>query len=127
MEINYNAMFTSAAQFDTLDYTRKTWRWLGPMSPMAGLVISIALFANDVGTVAGYGGVYTGDANVDAMFPTHTFRAPTTGEFGWDSSKVLFTANRILTNLYDLGVLPNGLYSFPRAMNQFGQLVGYSD
>ena len=77
--------------------------------------------------VAGYGGVYTGDANVDAFSPTHTFRAPTTGEFGWDSSKVLFTANRILTNQYDLGVLRNGLYSFPRAMNQAGEIVGYSD
>jgi len=27
----------------------------------------------------------------------------------------------------DLGVLPGGLHSFPRAMNRAGELVGYSD
>jgi len=51
----------------------------------------------------------------DALRPTHAFRAPASGEF--DGTAI------ILTN--DLGVLPGGLHSFPRAMNQAGELVGY--
>ena len=84
---------------------------------MLGNSTAVALLVNDAGMIAGYGGVYTGNPVLDALRPTHAFRAPAAGEF--DGLTI------ILTN--DLGVLPGGLHSFPRAMNQAGDLVGYSD
>jgi hypothetical protein len=109
-ELRYYALLSSAAQFNTAD----DWRWLGPLS--WGVSPAIALLVNDAGMIAGYGGVYTGDPAVDALQPTHTFRAPATGEFDGTDIKLI-----------DLGVLPGGLHSFPRAMNQAGELAGYSD
>jgi hypothetical protein len=112
MEVNYNAMLTSAAQFDPIG----GWRWLGPLnSNLGSSLFSTALLANDTGTIAGYGAAFTGNPMVDAMMPTHAFRV---------SGNLEFTCTTPI--LQDLGVLPGGLYSFPRAMNQFGQLVGYS-
>jgi hypothetical protein len=113
MQIYYNAMLNSAVEFDLTD-----WRWLGPLNIDWGASLySTALLVNDAGMVAGYGGVQVGNATFDALQPTHAFRAPQSGEF---------TGNGILlTN--DLGVLPGGLHSFPRAMNQAGDVVGYSD
>jgi hypothetical protein len=110
-ELRYYALLSTAAQFNNIN----DWRWLGPLS--WGNSTAIALLVNDAGMIAGYGGVYTGNPTFDALRPTHAFRAPASGEF--DGSAV------ILTN--DLGVLPGGLHSFPRAMNQAGDLVGYSD
>jgi hypothetical protein len=110
-ELRYYALLSTAAQFNNIN----DWRWLGPLS--WGNSTAIALLVNDAGMIAGYGGVYTGNPTFDALRPTHAFRAPASGEF--DGSAV------ILTN--DLGVLPGGLHSFPRAMNQAGELVGYSD
>ena len=78
-------------------------------------MFSTALLANDVGTIAGYGAAFTGNPMVDALMPTHAFRVSGNQEFA-DAAPIL----------QDLGVLPGGLYSFPRAMNQLGQLVGYS-
>ena len=109
-ELRYFALLSTAAQFNTND-----WRWLGPLDWINRT--AVALLVNDAGMIAGYGGIYTGDPAVDALRPTHAFRAPATGEF--DGSGI------ILTN--DLGVLANGLHSFPRAMNQAGEVVGYSD
>jgi hypothetical protein len=71
---------------------------------------------NDAGMIAGYGGAFTGDPNLDPLRPSHAFRALSTGEY--DGSLLLLT---------DLGVLPGGAQSMPRAMNQTGDLVGYSD
>jgi hypothetical protein len=110
-ELRYYALLSTAARFNTA----ADWRWLGPLS--WGYSTAIALLVNDAGMIAGYGGVYTGNPTFDALRPTHAFRAPASGEF--DGSAI------ILTN--DLGVLPGGLHSFPRAMNQAGELVGYSD
>jgi hypothetical protein len=110
-ELRYYAMLSTAAQFNNTN----DWRWLGPLS--WGYSTAIALLVNDAGMVAGYGGVYTGNPTFDALRPTHAFRAPASGEF--DGTAI------ILTN--DLGVLPGGLHSFPRAMNRAGELVGYSD
>jgi hypothetical protein len=110
-ELRYYALLSSAAQFNNIN----DWRWLGPLS--WGYSTAVALLVNDTGMVAGYGGVYTGNPTFDTLRPTHAFRAPASGEF--DGTAV------ILTN--DLGVLPGGLHSFPRAMNQAGDLVGYSD
>ena len=110
-ELKYYALLSTAAQFNNIN----DWRWLGPLS--WGYSTAIALLVNDAGMVAGYGGVYTGSPTFDALRPTHAFRAPASGEF--DGSAI------ILTN--DLGVLPGGLHSFPRAMNQAGELAGYSD
>ena len=110
-ELRYYALLSTAAQFNNIN----DWRWLGPLS--WGYSTAIALLVNDAGMVAGYGGVYTGNPTFDALRPTHAFRAPASGEF--DGSAI------ILTN--DLGVLPGGLHSFPRAMNQAGELAGYSD
>ena len=75
--------------------------------------------------ITGYGGVQTGDPALDALGPAHAFRAPATGEFGWELGGMLNGAQSILTD--DLGVLPGGLHSFPRAMSQAGAIVGYSD
>ena len=112
MQINYNAMLTSAAQFDSIG----GWRWLGPLNSNSGAsLFSTALLANDAGTIAGYGAAFTGNPMVDAMMPTHAFRV---------SGNLEFTEATPI--LQDLGVLSGGWYSFPRAMNQFGQLVGYS-
>jgi hypothetical protein len=112
MQINYNAMLTSAAQFDPVG----GWRWLGPLnSSLGGSLFSTALLANDAGTIAGYGAAFTGNPAVDALMPTHAFRVSDSREF---------TGTAPI--LQDLGVLPGGLYSFPRAINQLGQLVGYS-
>jgi hypothetical protein len=110
-ELRYYALLSSAAQFNNIN----DWRWLGPLS--WGYSTAVALLVNDTGMVAGYGGVYTGNPTFDALRPTHAFRAPASGEF--DGTAI------ILTN--DLGVLPGGLHSFPRAMNRAGDLVGYSD
>jgi hypothetical protein len=110
-ELRYDALLSTAAQFNNID----DWRWLGPLS--WGNSTAIALLVNDAGMIAGYGGIYTGNPTFDALRPTHAFRTPASGEF--DGSAI------ILTN--DLGVLPGGLHSFPRAMNQAGDLVGYSD
>jgi len=110
-ELNYYALLSTAAQFNDIN----DWRWLGPLS--WGYSTAVALLVNDAGMVAGYGGVYTGNPTFDALRPTHAFRAPASGEF--DGTAI------ILTN--DLGVLPGGLHSFPRAMNRAGDLVGYSD
>jgi hypothetical protein len=110
-ELRYYALLSTAAQFNNIN----DWRWLGPLS--WGYSTAIALLVNDAGMIAGYGGVYAGNPTFDALRPTHAFRAPASGEF--DGSAI------ILTN--DLGVLPGGLHSFPRAMNQAGELVGYSD
>ena len=110
-ELRYYALLSSAAQFNNIN----DWRWLGPLS--WGYSTAVALLVNDAGMIAGYGGVYTGNPTFDALRPTHAFRAPASGEF--DGTTI------ILTN--DLGVLPGGLHSFPRAMNQTGDLVGYSD
>ena len=109
-ETRYDALLSTAAQFNTND-----WRWLGPVS--SGNSPAIALLVNDAGMIAGYGAVQTGDPILDALRPTHAFRAPAAGEFNG--------SDIILTN--DLGVLTNGLHSFPRAMNQTGEVVGYSD
>jgi hypothetical protein len=110
-ELRYYALLSTAAQFNNIN----DWRWLGPLS--WGNSTAIALLVNDAGMIAGYGGVYTGNPTFDSLRPTHAFRTPASGEF--DGTAV------ILTN--DLGVLPGGLHSFPRAMNQTGDLVGYSD
>jgi hypothetical protein len=110
-ELRYYALLSTAAQFNNIN----NWRWLGPLS--WGYSTAVALLVNDAGMVAGYGGVYTGNPTFDALRPTHAFRAPASGEF--DGTAI------ILTN--DLGVLTNGLHSFPRAMNRAGELVGYSD
>jgi Alpha/beta hydrolase of unknown function (DUF900) len=110
-ELRYYALLSTAAQFNNIN----DWRWLGPLS--WGYSTAVALLVNDAGMVAGYGGVYTGNPTFDALRPTHAFRAPASGEF--DGTAI------ILTN--DLGVLPGGLHSFPRAMNRAGELVGYSD
>ncbi|HTY87092.1 MAG TPA: M36 family metallopeptidase [Candidatus Acidoferrum sp.] len=107
----YFALLTTAAQFNNIE----SWRWLGPLS--SGNSTAVALLVNDAGMIAGYGGIYTGDPQLDALRPTHAFRAPAFGEY--DGASI------ILTN--DLGVLPGGLHSFPRAMNQAGALAGYSD
>ena len=109
-ELRYYALLTTAAQFNTND-----WRWLGPLNLLDPT--SIALLVNDAGRIAGYGGIHTGDPVLDALRPTHAFRAPASGAF--DGSSVILTD--------DLGVLPGGLHSFPRAMNLAGDLVGYSD
>ena len=109
-ETRYYAQLSTAAQFNTND-----WRWLGPVSSYNSP--AIGLLVNDAGMIAGYGAVQTGDPILDALRPTHTFRAPAAGEFNG--------SDIILTN--DLGVLTNGLHSFPRAMNQAGEVVGYSD
>jgi hypothetical protein len=112
MQVNYNAMLTSAAQFDPLF----GWRWLGPLNfSTSGSLFSTALLANNNGTIAGYGAVQTGNSIVDALWPTHAFRMSGNQEFTGEAPI-----------LQDLGVLPGGIYSFPRAINQFGQLVGYS-
>jgi VCBS repeat-containing protein len=112
MQINYNAMLTSAAQFDPIG----GWRWLGPLNfGLGGSLFSTALLANDAGTIAGYGAAFTGNATVDALMPTHAFRLSDSREF---------TGTAPI--LQDLGVLSGGLYSFPRAINRLGQLVGYS-
>jgi hypothetical protein len=112
MQINYNAMLTSAAQFDPIG----GWRWLGPLNfGLGSSLFSTALLANDAGTIAGYGAAFTGNPTVDASMPTHAFRV---------SGNLEFTC--VTPILQDLGVLPGGIYSFPRAINQLGQLVGYS-
>jgi len=112
MQINYNAMLTSAAQFDPIG----GWRWLGPLNfGLGGSLFSTALLANDAGTIAGYGAAFAGNATVDALMPTHAFRLSDSREF---------TGTAPI--LQDLGVLSGGLYSFPRAINRLGQLVGYS-
>ena len=112
MQINYNAMLTSAAQFDPIG----GWRWLGPLNfGLGGSLFSTAFLANDAGTIAGYGAAFTGNATVDALMPTHAFRVSDSREF---------TGTAPI--LQDLGVLSGGLYSFPRAINRLGQLVGYS-
>ncbi len=111
MRINYSAMLTSAAQFDL-----SGWRWLGPLNFSPGdPLFSAALLVNDLGTIAGYGAVSTGNPAVDALWPTHAFRVTGNQEF-----------TKVAPILQDLGVLSGGIYSFPRAMNQLGQLVGYS-
>ena len=111
--IIYNVLTMSAAQFDPIG----GWSWLGPLNSGSGApMYSVALLANDAGTIAGYSGVQTGNSAVDALSPTHAFRwTVADGEFTEAGPK-----------LHDLGVLPGGIYSFPRAINQIGQLVGYS-
>jgi hypothetical protein len=112
MEVDYNAMLTSAAQFDPVG----GWRWLGPLNfGLGGSLFSTALLANDAGTIAGYGAAFTGNPTMDALMPTHAFRV---------SGNLEFTGT--VPILQDLGVLSGGLYSFPRAINRLGQLVGYS-
>ena len=110
METRYWALFSTAGEFDSPD----TWRWLGPLA--WGDSVAIAQLVNDAGMIAGYGGVSTGDSTLDAFMPTHAFRAPASGEFDGTGIK-----------LADLGVLAGGLHSMPRAMNQAGDLVGFSD
>jgi hypothetical protein len=121
--IAYNALLTTAALFDNID---SQWRWLGPLSFEPGNpAAAIALLINDTGVVAGYGGIVTGNSEVDAMIPTHAFRwTGTRGEFGGNSSALELDATPVLE---DLGVLPGGIYSQPYAMNAAGDLVGYSD
>jgi uncharacterized membrane protein len=109
-QVYYPALFSTAAQFNSLE----SWRWLGPLSQYKSGVV--AQLINDAGMIAGYGGVFTGDPNLDPLRPSHAFRALSTGEY--DGSLLLLT---------DLGVLPGGAQSMPRAMNQTGDLVGYSD
>ena len=113
--IDYNALLTSAAQFGT----GNTWTWLGPvtMPRTDASTFSIALLANDSGLVAGYGSAFTGDPAVDVFTPTHAFR--------WTAADNEFTFAS--PTVHDLDVLPGGAHSFPRAMNQLGELVGYSD
>ena len=109
-QVNYEALFSTAAQFDSIE----NWRWLGPLSQYKSGVV--AQLINDAGMIAGYGGVFTGDPNLDPLRPSHAFRALSTGEY--DGSQPLLT---------DIGVLPGGAQSMPRAMNQAGEIVGYSD
>ena len=109
-QVHYPALFTTAAQF----YSTDSWRWLGPLSQYKSGVV--AQLINDAGMIAGYGGVFTGNPILDSCRPSHAFRALSTGEY--DGSLLLLT---------DIGVLPGGAQSMPRAMNQAGELVGYSD
>ena len=109
-QVNYPALFTTAAQF----YSIESWRWLGPLSQYKSGVV--AQLINDAGMIAGYGGVFTGDPILDSCRPSHAFRALSTAEY--DGSMLLLT---------DIGVLPGGAQSMPRAMNQAGELVGFSD
>jgi hypothetical protein len=115
LQINYHAMLTTAAGLDPL-FPLLGWRWLGPLNPgPGGSMFSVALLVNDLGTVAGYGAVQTGNPAADALWPTHAFRLAGDREF---------TGGAPI--LQDLGALPGGIYSFPRAINQLGQLAGYS-
>jgi hypothetical protein len=113
-QISFFAQFTTAAQFNSPDLGTGAWRWLGPLNWQSTL--SYANLINDAGMVAGVGAVYFNDATLDSMQPTHAFRMPTSGECQPFASIGI-----------DLGVLTNGLHSFPRAMNAQGALVGYSD
>jgi len=109
-ELRYFALLSTAGQFKS----PTDWRWLGPLS--ANTSPAIGLLVNDAGMLAGYAGISTGDPAVDALRSTHAFRAPVAGEY--DGTGII---------LNDLGVLTNGLHSFPRAMNADGNMVGYSD
>ena len=63
-QVNYEALFSTAAQFDSIE----SWRWLGPLSQYKSGVV--AQLINDAGMIAGYGGVFTVDPNLDALRPT---------------------------------------------------------
>jgi uncharacterized membrane protein len=109
-QTGYRAQVTSAAQFAADGAVR----WLGPLDWTN--TASYATLINDAGMIAGVGAVLTGYPAWDALRPTHAFRAPLGGECAPFSI--------LVTNL---GVLSGGLHSFPRAMNQAGDLVGFSD
>lgn len=111
MRVDHFVQLSSAAQFSN---NGNQWRWLGPLDSVT--TASHALLINDAGMIAGYAGVTTGDSGLDALTPTHAFRAPGSGEYAGSG-----------TILYDLGTLSGGLHSFPSAMNQAGKLAGYSD
>lgn len=106
----YSAQLITAALF----YSPESWRWLGPLNWDS--TVSCASLINDAGMAAGSAAVLTGDPALDFHRPTHAFRAPATGE-----------AAPFLTLITDLGTLAGGLHSFPRAINQAGDMVGYSD
>ena len=112
--INYNVLVSSAAMFD-----RPNWSWIGPVSFVPGCsTLSIALLINDAGTVAGYGATSTGNPTLDAIPATQAFR--------WSSADAAFTPETgpVVTRL---GTLPNDMHSFPRALNQASEIVGFSD
>lgn len=109
-QVNYWAQLTTAAQFTTAE----NWRWLGPLNWVTPT--AYATLINDAGMIAGVGTVNLGDPTFDALRPTHAFRSPTSGEATPFSSISL-----------DLGALSGGLHSLPTAMNQAGDIVGYSD
>jgi hypothetical protein len=119
--VNDNTLLTTAAQFNS----DGTWRWLGSVAfTQGGSPVAIGLLVNDIGVIAGYGTVFTGNPAVDAYVPTHAFRCANDAEFAEGSSLLTYGTVPVVQ---DLRVLPGGLRSFPRAMNRGGELVGYSD
>jgi Fungalysin metallopeptidase (M36)/IgGFc binding protein/Bacterial Ig domain/K319L-like, PKD domain/Fungalysin/Thermolysin Propeptide Motif/Fibronectin type III domain len=106
----FDALMTSAAKFNSPE----DWRWLGPLN--WNTATSYATLINNAGMVAGTAAVDLNDPNLNALRPTHAFRAPLSGE-----------CQPFASIITDLGALPGGLHSQPRAMNAEGDLVGYSD
>ncbi|MEJ0089785.1 MAG: M36 family metallopeptidase [Limisphaerales bacterium] len=111
--VDYNALLTTATRFET----DATWNWVGPINFSGGSVFSVGLLINDQGDVAGTGATRTGNALFDASSPTRVFR--------WNSSDGEFSLGG--PHVHELEPLPGGQHAFPLAMNQAGDIVGYSD
>ena len=113
LQMYYNALLTSATRFgpDT------NWDWLGPVNFSSGSVFSVGLLINDKGDVAGTGATFTGNPLLDAAHPTRVFR--------WAASNSEFSLGAPAVQA--LGLLNGGEHAFPLAMNQAGDIVGYSD
>ncbi len=112
-KVYYNALLTSAARFGT----GTDWNWLGPLNFSGGSVFSIGLLINDEGDVAGTGATQTGNPQLDNNSPTRVFR--------WSANDGEFTLGAPVVQ--QLGVFTGGNHAFPLAMNQTGDVVGYSD
>jgi len=118
--VNDNTLLTTAVQFNA----DQSWRWVGPVSfRMDGSPTSIGLLAGGHNSVVGCGAVFTGNPAVDAYSPTHAFRFDGHNEFGAGVANLTYEATPVTE---DLGTLPGGLYSFPRAVSPSGEIVGYS-
>jgi hypothetical protein len=113
LQLYYNAFLTSATRFNP----DTTWNWLGPVNFTAGSVFSVALLINDLGDVAGTGATHTGDPTIDPLNPTRVFR--------WNVGDGEFALGTPVVE--QLGLLDGGQHAYPLAMNQAGDIVGYSD
>ena len=125
IQLQENVLLTSAACFNPANLN-PSWTWLGPVSSGGSSLFSVGLLINDQGEVGGTGAFTTGNAQDDAYNPTRVFRWNVNdGEYalapGGENNLVMGPPI-----VETLGLL-SGEHAFPMAMNQGGDIVGYSD